>query len=63
MVRVADLVNSFAYSYPEPSGDDPVSLTLDLSECPWNPAHHSRRVGRYVVRLAEVWSPEDGHAG
>ncbi len=44
-VRVADLVNSFTYSYPEPSGDDPVSLTLDLAECPWNAAHHLARIG------------------
>ena len=44
-VRVADLVNSFTYSYPEPSGDDPVSLTLDLAECPWNAAHELARIG------------------
>jgi von Willebrand factor/Uncharacterized protein YfbK, C-terminal len=45
VVRVADLVNSFSYSYPEPSGDDPVSLTLDLAECPWEPAHALARIG------------------
>ncbi len=44
-VRVADLVNSFTYSYPEPSGDDPVSLTLDLAECPWDAAHELARIG------------------
>ncbi len=44
-VRVADLVNSFTYSYPEPSGDDPVSLTLDLAECPWDAAHELVRIG------------------
>jgi hypothetical protein len=44
-VRVADLVNSFSYSYPEPTGDDPVSLTLDLAECPWNAAHLLARIG------------------
>ena len=44
-VRVADLVNSFTYSYPEPSGGDPVSLTLDLAECPWDSAHELARIG------------------
>jgi von Willebrand factor/Domain of unknown function (DUF3520) len=44
-VRVADLVNSFTYSYPEPTGAEPISLTLDLAECPWNTAHHLARIG------------------
>jgi hypothetical protein len=44
-VRVAGLVNALAYSYPQPTGDDPVSLTLDLAECPWNAAHHLARIG------------------
>ena len=44
-VRVADLINSFTYSYPEPSGGDPVSLTLDLAECPWDSAHELARIG------------------
>ncbi len=44
-VRVAGLVNAFSYSYPQPKNGDPVSLTLDLAECPWDPAHHLARVG------------------
>jgi von Willebrand factor/Domain of unknown function (DUF3520) len=44
-VHVADLVNSFSYSYPEPKENEPVSLTLDLAECPWNTAHHLARIG------------------
>jgi len=44
-VRVAGLVNAFSYSYPLPENGDPVSLTLDLAECPWNSAHHLARVG------------------
>ena len=44
-VRVADLVNSFSYSYPEPQQNDPGSVTLDLAECPWNAAHHLARIG------------------
>ena len=44
-VRVGELVNAFSYSYPKPTQADPVSLTLDLAECPWNAAHHLARVG------------------
>ena len=44
-VRVADLINSFTYSYPEPSGGDPASLMIDLAECPWDAAHELARVG------------------
>ncbi len=44
-VRVAGLVNAFSYSYPQPENGDPVSITLDLAECPWDPSHHLARVG------------------
>ena len=44
-VRVAGVVNAFAYSYPQPTENDPVSLTLDLATCPWNGTHHLARVG------------------
>ena len=44
-VRVAGLVNAFSYSYPLPEKGDPVSLTLGLAECPWDPTHHLARVG------------------
>ncbi|HVS35038.1 MAG TPA: von Willebrand factor type A domain-containing protein [Gemmataceae bacterium] len=53
-VRTADLVNSFAYSYPEPSGDDAVSLTLDLAECPWDAAHQLARIGLRARSNAEA---------
>ncbi len=58
-VRVADLINSFPYSYPEPTSDAPVSLTLDLAECPWNAAHPLVRIGLRVgadaaARAAQV---------
>ncbi len=43
-VRLAELINYFPYSYPAPTGEHPVSLTVDLTECPWNDAHHLARV-------------------
>src|SRR5262249_2711870 len=44
-VRVADLVNAFSYSYPEPEDGRAVSLTVDLAECPWHAGHQLARVG------------------
>jgi hypothetical protein len=44
-VRVAELVNAFSYSYPEPDDGRAVSLTVDLAECPWHAGHHLARVG------------------
>ena len=44
-VRVAELVNAFSYSYPQPTKDDLVSITVDLAECPWDTTHHLARVG------------------
>ena len=44
-VLLAELVNYFPYTYPAPAGDDPVSLTLDISPCPWTSEHKLVRIG------------------
>ncbi|QDU22482.1 vWA domain-containing protein [Urbifossiella limnaea] len=44
-VFLAELVNYFTYRYPQPAGDAPVSLTLDLAPCPWKADHQLARVG------------------
>jgi Ca-activated chloride channel family protein len=51
-VFLADLVNYFPYRYPEPVGDDPVSLTLDVAPCPWKPTHKLARIGVKARSLA-----------
>ncbi len=35
-VRIEEFINYFDYSYPEPTTDDPFSVTTELSDCPWN---------------------------
>ncbi len=57
-VRVAGLINSFAYSYPEPAKGEPASLTLDLAQCPWNAAHHLARIGLRARPDADVLGAE-----
>lgn len=44
-VFLADMLNYFQYQYPQPTGDDPVSLTLDLAPCPWKGEHKLARIG------------------
>ncbi|MDB5034143.1 MAG: uncharacterized protein JWQ98_1384 [Chlorobi bacterium] len=44
-VRIEEMVNYFPYDYPEPTGDDPFSITAESAVCPWNPAHRLVHVG------------------
>ena len=38
-VRLEEMLNFFTYNYPEPKSHEPLSVTTELAECPWNPAH------------------------
>lgn len=44
-VRIEELVNYFAYNYPEPTGEHPVAVLPEVADCPWKPGHQ-------LVRLA-----------
>lgn len=35
-VRIEEMVNYFRYSYPQPDGEHPFSITTEISETPWN---------------------------
>lgn len=54
-VLLAEMVNYFPYSYPLPTGESPVSVTLDLAACPWQPEHKLARVG---VRSKDIPAAE-----
>ena len=56
-VLLAELVNYFPYAYPQPAGDQPVSITLDLSPCPWKPQHKLVRIGVKAKDIAAVELP------
>ena len=38
-VRTEEMINYFRYDYSPPLGEDPVSITTEMGDCPWNPAH------------------------
>jgi Ca-activated chloride channel family protein len=44
-VRVEELINYFSYDYPEPTGDEPFSLSVEASSCPWNNRHQLVHIG------------------
>ncbi|MBC7654414.1 MAG: von Willebrand factor type A domain-containing protein, partial [Oligoflexus sp.] len=44
-IRVEEMINYFGYNYPEPKGIDPVSITADVADAPWNKNHRLVRIG------------------
>jgi Ca-activated chloride channel family protein len=44
-VRIEEMINYFAYSYPQPTGPDPFSVTSEVSGCPWDVTHRLVRIG------------------
>ena len=44
-VRIEEMINYFSYSYPQPTGKHPVSITSELGPCPWKKGHKLVRIG------------------
>jgi Ca-activated chloride channel homolog len=44
-VRIEEMLNYFAYDYPQPTTDAPFSVTAEVSDCPWNAEHRLVLVG------------------
>ena len=44
-IRTEEFVNYFNYSYPEPTGDDLVSLNAEIGKCAWTPNHYLLKLG------------------
>lgn len=44
-VRIEEMVNYFDYEYPQPKGNDPVSICTEVSDAPWNTRHKLVRIG------------------
>ena len=44
-VRIEELINYFSYDYPQPRGDQPFSVSLEVAEAPWRTEHRLVRVG------------------
>jgi Ca-activated chloride channel family protein len=44
-VRIEEMVNYFDYDYPQPQGEDPFAISLEVASCPWNEDHQLALVG------------------
>lgn len=44
-IRIEEMVNYFSYSYPQPEGEAPFSITTELGSCPWAEGHQLLHIG------------------
>jgi hypothetical protein len=56
-VHIEELINHFSYAYPEPTGDELVTLRADITDAPWAPQH---RLVRVALRAIDRQSPARG---
>jgi Ca-activated chloride channel family protein len=53
-VRIEELLNYFTWSYPQPQGSAPFSITSEVAGCPWNENSRLVRIG-IQGRNLEQW--------
>ena len=51
-IRTEELINYFRYNYPQPTGEDPFSVNVEVSRAPWNPERELVRIGLKGRELA-----------
>jgi Ca-activated chloride channel family protein len=56
-VRLEELVNYFAYEYPQPRNDAPFSVTTQVGTCPWNLKHRLALIGLQGRKLEKEAAP------
>jgi len=44
-IRTEELINYFSYAYPQPKGDVPFSVSLEVSRAPWDAKRELVRIG------------------
>jgi len=44
-VRIEEMINYFAYDYPQPDGEHPFSITTEVSTSPWNGENRLIHIG------------------
>jgi Ca-activated chloride channel homolog len=50
-VRLEEFINYFEYDYPDPTGDAPISVTTQITGCPWNAQHRLALIGLQAKRI------------
>ena len=44
-VRIEEMINYFAYDYPDAVGEEPFSLVTEVARCPWNTENQLIHIG------------------
>lgn len=52
-IRTEELINYFTYNYAKPKGNDPVNITAEVGNCPWNDKHRLVRIGLKAKEIAD----------
>ena len=52
-IRIEEFINYFNYSYDQPTEKDPVKITTEVGECPWNTQNRLVRVGVKAKEIAK----------
>jgi Ca-activated chloride channel family protein len=47
------LINYFSYNYPEPTSSDPVRISAEVGNCPWNNQNRLVKIGLKARNIAE----------
>ncbi len=50
-VRIEEMLNYFSYNYPQPTGEHPVNIITETTQCPWNEQNQLVRIG---VKAKEI---------
>ena len=55
-VRIEEMVNYFKYDYPEPIGENPLSINTTISQCPWNSEANLLSIGLHAknVEISDI---------
>ncbi len=57
-VRIEEMVNYFTYNYPQPTGEDPFSINIEVAKAPWNTDHLLAKIGLQGKSLTAQTLPE-----
>ena len=44
-IRIEEMINYFDYDYPQPTGEHPFSVSMEINSCPWNSSHELVLIG------------------
>lgn len=56
-IRTEELINYFSYDYAKPTGNDPVKISAEAGNCPWNSKHRLVRIGIKAREIADANLP------